>query len=161
MPMQATTTTPLFSAELTPHRSLDGRGVMLVTCLCLVFAGLPALSMLSIGLWPIAALMVLTALATGAALYFSLRQGKRREQITVWHDGLEWVTTDANGARTLRRFNPKTIKLVLDRDVDEKTIRIRLRTAKEEVDIGAFLTSDDKSSFAKALGTALRKARAS
>ena len=33
MPMQATTTTPLFSAELTPHRSLGSRGVTLVTSL--------------------------------------------------------------------------------------------------------------------------------
>lgn len=161
MPMQATTTTPLFSAQLTPHRSLGARGVMLVTSLCLLFAALPALSLFSIGLWPIAGLMVLIALATGAALFVSLRQGKRREQITVWHDGLEWVTIDVSGVRTLRRFNPKTVKLVLDRDADEKTIRIRLRTSKDEVDIGGFLTPDDKSSFAKALGTALRKARAS
>jgi len=160
MPMQATTTTPLFSAELTPHRSLDAREVTIVTSLCLLFIALPGLTMLSIGLWIIAALMFLTALGTGAALFLSLRQGKRREQITVWADGIEWVAIDASGARTLRRFNPKTVKLVLDRDVDEKTTRIRIRSGKDELDIGAFLTSDDKGSFAKALGTALRKARA-
>jgi uncharacterized membrane protein len=160
MPMQATTTTPLFSAELTPHRSLDARQVTVVTGLCLLFAALPSLSMLSVGLWPIAGLMILTALATGAALFLSLREGKRREQVTVWQDGLEWVATDANGARTMRRFNPKTIKLVLDRDADEKTTRIRIRSGKDELEVGTFLTPDDKSSFAKALGTALRKARA-
>ena len=160
MPMQATTTTPLFSAELTPHRSLDSRGVTVVTSLCLLFAALPSLSMISLGLWPIAALMVITALATGVALYLSLRQGKRREQVTIWTDQIEWVGTDARGARTLRRFSPKSVRLVLDRDADEKTLAMRLRSGKEELEIGTFLNSDDKSSFAKALGTALRKARA-
>src|SRR5688572_17200994 len=116
MPMQATTTTPLFSAQLTPHRSLGTRGVTVVTSLCLLFAALPGLSMVSLGLWPIAGLMVLTALAVGVALYLSLRQGKRREQLTVWADQVEWVATDVNGARTLRRFNPKTVRLILDRD---------------------------------------------
>ena len=160
MPMQATTTTPLFSAELTPHRSLGSRGVTLVTSLCLLFAAIPGLSMISLGLWPIAALMAATALATGAALYLSLRQGKRREHVTVWPEQIEWVATDAKGDRTLRRFNPKTVRLVLDRDADEKTVAMRLRSGKDELEIGTFLNSDDKSSFAKALGTALRKARA-
>lgn len=160
MPMQATTTTPLFSAELTPHRSLGPRGVTIVTSLCLVFAALPGLSMISLGLWPIAGLMTMAALATGLALFLSMRQGKRREQVTVWADQMEWVATDANGARTLRRFNPKTLRLVLERDHDEKTTAIRVRSGKDELEIGTFLNTDDKSSFAKALGTALRKARA-
>ena len=49
---------------------------------------------------------------------------------------------------------------MLDRDADEKTVAMRLRSGKDELEIGTFLNSDDKSSFAKALGTALRKARA-
>lgn len=159
MPMQATTTTPLFSAQLTPHRSLGPRGVAIVTALCLVFAALPGLSMVSLGLWPIAALMMLTVLATGVALFMSLRQGKRQEQLTVWADQIEWVATDVNGARTLRRFDPKNIRLVLDRDHDEKTTAIRLRAGKDELEVGTFLNPDDKASFAKALGSALRKAR--
>ncbi len=159
MPMQATTTTPLFSAQLTPNRSLGPRGVALVTSLCILFAMLPGLAMLSVDFWPIASLMLLTTVATGAALYLSLRQGKRREQITVWPDQLEWVATDVNGARTLRRFDPKAVRLLLDRDPDEKTTAIRIRSGKDELEIGTFLNSDDKSSFAKALGTALRKAR--
>ncbi|MDB5473095.1 MAG: hypothetical protein JWP99_398 [Devosia sp.] len=159
MPMQATTTQPLFSARLTPHRSLSPRGVALVSGLCLVFALLPGLALASIGLWPIAALMLATVVAIGSALYLSLREGKKREQVTLWHDQLEWVGTDANGVRTLRRFNPRTARLVLERDADEKTVAIRIRSGKDELEVGVFLHSDDKSSFAKALGTALRKAR--
>lgn len=159
MPMQATTTTPLFAAELTPHRSLGSRGAWLVLSLCAVFAALPALVFVPLGAWPIVGFMGLDLIAIGVALYVSLRRGKRREQITVWPDQLEWTATDVGGNKTLRRFNPKTVRLILDRDHDEKTVAMRLRQGKDELEVGGFLNPDDKSSFAKALGTALRKAR--
>ena len=160
MPLQATTTTPLFAAQLTPHRSLSARGGWIVVGLIALFAGLPALAFLSMGAWPIIAFMGLDVLAVAIALYISMRRGKRREQITVWTDQLEWTATDAKGGKTLRRFNPKTVRLRLDRDADEKTVALRLRQGQDELEIGAFLKTEDKSSFAKALGTALRKARA-
>lgn len=160
MPMQATTTTPLFAAELTPHRSLGARGGWIVVGLVAMLAALPGLMFLSMGAWPIVGFMVLDVLAIAIALYVAMRRGKRREQITVWADQLEWTATDAKGGKTLRRFNPKTVRLLLDRDADEKTTALRLRQGKDELEVGAFLKAEDKSSFAKALGTALRKARA-
>lgn len=159
MPMQATTTTPLFAAELTPHRSLGARGGWTVLALGSVLALLPALAVLSVELWLIIGLMGLDVAAIAIALFVALRRGRRREQITIWTDQLEWTATDAKGGRVLRRFNPKTVRLLLDRDADEKTIALRLRHGKDELEVGAFLNADDKSSFAKALGTALRKAR--
>ncbi|WP_240231273.1 DUF2244 domain-containing protein [Devosia lacusdianchii] len=159
MPMQATTTTPLFAAELTPNRSLGSRGVWVVVGLCALFAALPTLIFLSLGAWPIVGFMALDVVAIAVALYVSLRRGKRREHVTVWADQLEWAAIDAKGGKTLRRFNPKTVRLVLDRDADEKTVALRLRHGKDELEVGSFLNPDDKSSFAKALGTALRKAR--
>lgn len=160
MPMQATTTTPLFAAELKPHRTLGAGGGWIVIGLFALFAALPGLAFLSMDTWPIVGFMGLDVLAIAVALYISMRRGKRREQITVWADQLEWTATDAKGGKTLRRFNPKTVRLLLDRDADEKTLAMRLRHGKDELEVGAFLNADDKSSLAKALGTALRKARA-
>lgn len=151
---------PLFAAELTPHRSLSARGGWIVVGLGALLTLLPALALLSVDLWAIIGLMSLDLAAIATTLYASLRRGKRREQITVWTDQLEWTATDARGGKVLRRFNPKTVRLVLDRDADEKTMALRLRHGRDELEVGAFLHSDDKSSFAKALGTALRKARA-
>ena len=59
----------------------------------------------------------------------------------------------------LRRFAPKTVRLIVVRDENEKTIAVRLRSGKEELELGAFLSPEDRSSFARAFGTALRKAR--
>ena len=161
MPMQATTTTPLFAAELTPHRAIGTPGAWTLLALGGLLMALPVLALVSPLPWPVAAtLMVITAAGIGVTLFLSLRPGKKRERITIWSDQIEWAATDAKGDKLLRRFNPKTVRLVLDRDADEKTTTIHLRHGKDDLEVGTFLSADDKSSFAKALGTALRKARA-
>lgn len=160
MPMQATTTTPLFSAELTPHRTLGVRGIMTLVGLGIIVAVLPALTLLAVHIVPIVLTMLVIVLAAAGWAYLALAKGKRREQVVVWANQIEWTATDINGARTLRRFDPKTVRLLLQRDQHEKTIGVRLRSGKDELEIGGFLHTDDKASFAKALGTALRRARA-
>jgi len=159
MPMQATTTTPLFAAELTPHRGLDRRGLWLVAGLTVLLLAAPALLLLPLGIGPVILLMAAIGLALASGLYFGLRRGKQRERITVWADQIEWQVTDSLGATTLRRFDPGTARLMLTRDEFEKTVAVQLRDESGGYELGAFLSLEDKSSFAKALGTALRRAR--
>ncbi|KFC68683.1 hypothetical protein FF80_01636 [Devosia sp. LC5] len=160
MPMQATTTSPLFAAELTPHRMLGRGGMQLVIGLGALLILSPLLLAFSAGIGPLLGFIVLDMIAIGATLFFASRQGKRREIVRLWSDQLEVVSVDAKGDRVLRRFNPKSVRLVLDRDVNEKTLALHLRANRDEMEIGAFLNGDDKASFAKVFGTALRKARA-
>ncbi|MEO9297062.1 DUF2244 domain-containing protein [Devosia alba] len=157
--MQATTTTPLFAAELTPNRSLSTRGAWILFALVAALFAAPGLLFLSMGAFPVTVLMGLTALAIVAGLFIGLRQGKRRERITVWAEQIEWQVTDSAGQTTLRRFDPRMVRLVLGRDDYEKTTAVQLRAAEQTHELGSFLSSEDKSSFAKALGTALRRAR--
>jgi uncharacterized membrane protein len=159
MPMQATTTAPLFAAQLTPNRSLGPAGMRWIIGLVTALAVLPGLIFFTLGAWPVVAFMVLDIVAIAVALHIAMRRGKRREQITLWSDRLEIVTTDIRGTESVRGFNPKTVRLVIDRDFNERANALKLRTAQGETEIGAFLAPDDRSSFAKAFGTALRKAR--
>ena len=159
MAMQATTTAPLFAAELTPHRSLTPRGLRIVIALVIALAALPGLIFFSLGAWPVVGFMGLDVIAIAFALRTAMRREKRREQLTLWSDRLELVATDIKGVVAKSQFSPKTVRLVIDRDFNERTTALRLRTTKGETEIGAFLTQDDKSSLAKAFGTALRKAR--
>lgn len=158
MPLQATTTTPLFAAALKPDRSPR------------VVGGWVAYAVAAVATTPLAVLVpevLLPALAAfgigGAGLTaLSVRQSRQKrvtQQVTLWPDQLEIVTIAANGDRSLHRFDPKTVRLVLDRDENEKTTAMRLRTGKEEFALGAFLKPEDRSSFARAFGTALRQAR--
>ncbi len=97
-------------------------------------------------------------------MLFGLRQARRGqayETVTVWTDQLEIVSVTANGARTLRRFDPKTVRLRLQRDENERTLGLVLVSDKDEKELGSFLSTDERSSFAKAFGRALRQARRS
>ena len=160
MPMQATTTTPLFAAELTPNRSLSTRGAWVLFGLTAVLFAMPGLLFLSMGALPVTLLMGATAAAIVVALYVALRRSKRRERVTVWNDQIEWQCTDSAGTTQMLRFAPDAVRLVLTRDEHEKTNAVCLRVGTDSHELGSFLTTEDKSSFAKALGTALRRARA-
>lgn len=158
MPMQATTTTPLFAAALRPDRSPRIVGGWVAYAVAAVMA--TPLAVLA----PEVLLPAVAAFGIGGAgmTALSVRQSRQRrmtQQVTLWADQLEVALRDHKGGRVLRRFNPKTVRLVLDRDHNEKAVRMRLRAGREELELGAFLKPEDRSSFAKAFGTALRRAR--
>lgn len=158
MPMQATTTTPLFSAALRPDRSLRAVGGWI---------GLGLAALVAVPLAVVAPAFVVPmgtgfALAAGGLVVLGLRQARRQrlsQHLTVWPEQIEIATTDSHGTRTLQRFDPAAVRLVLDRDENESTRSVRLEAGQDSVEIGAFLSTEDKSSLAKAFGTALRKAR--
>ena len=124
-----------------------------------VGASIPGMIFFSLGAWPIVGFLGLDVLAVWWALAASRRDGRRFERVTLWPDELEVKRLSASGREELARFSPRATRLVIDRDFNERTTALRLRTADADVEIGAFLSPDDKASFAKAFGTALRKAR--
>lgn len=150
---------PLFAATLTPNRSLGRRGLRVVVAVLAVMASIPGMIFFSFGAWPIVGFLGLDVLLLWWALASSLRAGKRFEVVTLWPDQLELRQVAPGGEEQLRRFNPFFVKLVIDRDFDERTTGLHLRTRDDDIEIGAFLNSDDKASFAKVFGTALKKAR--
>jgi uncharacterized membrane protein len=151
---------PLFAARLTPNRSLGRRGYRIVIAILAVAVTVPAITFYSMGAWPIAGFMGLDVVLIAWAMRASLNDGKRYELVTLWRDQLELKQVDGKGKETLTRFNPAFVKLVIDRDYNERTTGLHLRTRDRDVVLGAFLNNDEKSSFAKAFGTALRRARA-
>jgi uncharacterized membrane protein len=161
MPKMTTQTQarPLFDARLTPHRSLGMKGLRVVIAVIAVAATVPAITFYSLGAWPIVGFMGLDVALIGWAMWAALKDGKRYEQVTLWRDQLEVKQVDGSGKESLVRFNPGFVKLVVDRDYNERTTGLHLRTADRDVVLGAFLNQDEKSSFAKAFGTALRRAR--
>jgi uncharacterized membrane protein len=150
---------PLFAATLRPHRSLSRRGLRWVIAVVAISASIPGIVFYSLGAWPIVGFMGLDVLLVWWALSASLRDGKQFETITLWPDQLELKRVNGRGKEQLLRFNPFFVKLVIDRDYNERTTALHLRTRDDDTEIGAFLNADDKASFAKAFGTALKRAR--
>lgn len=150
---------PIFAATLTPHRALSRRGLRIVVAVIAVLASIPGIIFFALGAWPIVGFLGLDVLAVYWAFSASMRDGRRREQITLWPDALEILATGGNGRVTRSEFAPFHVRLVIDRDFEERTTRLRLRQDERELVIASFLNPEDKASFAKAFGSALRKAR--
>lgn len=158
MPMQATTTQPLFSATLRPDRSLRAAGGWVSLVIAAIVAT-PFLIAVPEFLLPG---LVGFALAGAGLVAVGLRQSRRArlsQKITLWADQLEILTLGPGPERTLRRFHPKTVRLVLTRDENERTTAVALTHDQDSIALGSFLAPDDKSSFARAFGQALRRAR--
>lgn len=150
---------PLFAATLTPHRSLSRRGLRIVIAIFGVMASIPGMIFLSMGAWPIVGFLGLDVLLIWWALRAAMNNGGRHEQVTLWPDQLELKQVSSRGKEQIQRFSPFHVRLVIDRDINERTTALHLRTADGDTQIGAFLNTDDKTSFAKVFGTALKKAR--
>jgi uncharacterized membrane protein len=156
--MQATTTAPLFAALLKPDRSLRLTGGWVAYVIALAMA-IPLAVLAPDALLSIAAAFAIVAVGLTGLTIRQGRQARMKQQVTLWVDQLEIATIDHTGARALLRFDPKQVRLVLDRDENEKTLRMRLKCNQDECDIGLFLKPEDRASFARAFGTALRRAR--
>jgi uncharacterized membrane protein len=150
---------PLFAATLTPHRSLSPRGKRVVVALVAALAVVPGFIFYVAGAWPVVGFMGLDVLSIWIALTVSMRGGKAYEMVTLWHGALELRKVDAKGAEEVLRFSPAGVRFVIDRDCNERVNALWLREHEHRIAIGAFLSPDEKQSFSKAFGTALRKAR--
>jgi uncharacterized membrane protein len=150
---------PLFAATLTPNNSLSGAGQQAVVAVAVVLASVPGMVFFSMGAWPIVGFLGLDLVAVLWALAAARRRARAYEKVTLWPDQLELIRGDGRGHETRLVFNPFFVRLVIDRDFDERTRALRLRVGEELHEFGAFLSPDDKASFAKVFGTALRKAR--
>ena len=150
---------PLFAATLTPHRSLSPRGKRVVIGLVAALALVPGVIFYFAGAWPVVGFMGLDVLAIWIALTVSMRANKAYEVVTLWPGALEIKKVDAKGAEDVMSFSPFNVRFVIDRDFNERVTGLWVKEHEHRIALGAFLSPDEKQSFSKAFGTALRKAR--
>jgi len=150
---------PLFAATLTPHRSLTPAGKRVVIGLVAALALVPGVVFYVAGAWPVVGFMGLDVLAIWAALTISMRGGKSSEVVTLWPTSLELKRIDPKGSEETLSFVPGNVRFLVDRDYNERVTGLWLKADDKKVPVGAFLSTDEKLSFSKVFGTALRKAR--
>ncbi|MEQ1769398.1 MAG: DUF2244 domain-containing protein [Devosia sp.] len=150
---------PLFAATLTPHRSLSPQGKRIVIALVAALALVPGFVFYAAGAWPVVGFMGLDVLAIWLALTISMRSGRAQEVVSLWPGMLEVTKTDPKGRETVLQFEPFAVRFVIDRDYNERVTGLWLRQRDDRVPLGAFLSAEEKLSFSKAFGAALRQAR--
>jgi uncharacterized membrane protein len=122
-------------------------------------ASIPGLAFFAMGAWPVVGLLGLDIVLLTWALTASFADKDVFEEITLWPDALDIRRVNRKGRETSLSFNPFLVRFSAVRDADERVIALKIETRDGEVEIGKFLTPDDKANFAEMFAPALRRAR--
>ena len=149
----------IFSAVLTPHRSLGPRG-FLIFMLCIgTLSFIAGMIFVLMGAWPVFGFFGLDVLLVYVAFRASYRAARAYEIVTVTASELTVRKVSHRGAVREWSLNPLWVKL--DRTVHEEfgIERLFLVSHGRRLPVAAFLGPDEKASFARALGNALSEAK--
>jgi uncharacterized membrane protein len=149
----------IFSAVITPHRSLGPKG-FLIFMLCL--GGLSFASgvvFVAMGAWPVCGFFGLDVLLVYLAFKANYRTGRAYEEVTVTASELTLRQVSHRGRVREVTLNPLWVRL--DRIVHAEfgIERLFLVSRGRRLPIAAFLGPHEKESFALALSTALGEAK--
>ena len=149
----------LFSALLTPHRSLNRTGFFVLMVFLSVVSFVAGVAFLLMGAWPVLGFFGLDVLAIYWAFRINFRRARASEEIRVTASELRLRRISHRGHVAEWVLNPLWVRL--DQEVHEEygVERLYLISKGRHISIGRFLAPDEKASFAKALNAALAAAR--
>jgi uncharacterized membrane protein len=149
----------LFSAVMTPHRSLGQRGFVIVMLLVAGVSFFAGLVFLMAGAWPVTGVFGLDVALIYWAFRANYRSARAQERIVVTPTELIFRKISANGTGIEWRCNPLWVRVESVIDEDFGMQKLDLVSRGERVPIASFLSPEEKASFAKALQAALAAAK--
>ncbi len=149
----------IFSAIITPHRSLSGFGfVLLMTLIGAVsFAG--NVFFFLIGAWPVVGFLGLDVLLVYLAFRANYRAAAAFEQVTVTPSELRLRRVSHRGQIAEWTFNPLWTRLDRETHEDYGLLRLFLVSRGRRLAVAGFLAPSERESFAAALSHALGEAK--
>jgi uncharacterized membrane protein len=149
----------LFSALLTPHRSLNRTGfVVLMAFISLVSFG-AGLVFLSMGAWPVLGFLGIDVLAIYWAFRVNFHRATAYEEIAVTPSALHVRQVTHLGRVSEWTFNPLWVRLDVEKHAEFGVQRLSLVSRGRSLNIASFLGADEKQSFAMALMGAMNAAK--
>jgi uncharacterized membrane protein len=149
----------IFSAVITPHRSLDRVGFYILIGVYGAVSFVAGVAFLLKGAWPVFGFFGLDVLLLYWALKLNYRHAAAYEEVRVTPSALTVRKVSHRGVAREWVLNPLWVRL--EKVVHEEfgIERLTLVSRGRELAIAAFLGPDEKASFARALGAALGEAR--
>ncbi len=149
----------VFSAVITPHRSLGRQGfrlVMTLVCICSVISSIP---FMIAGAWPVAGFFGLDVLALFIAFKVNFRDARGFEEVVVSPIQVLLAKVSPKGERAEWRFD--TIWTKIERQDDEEfgLQRLSVVSRGQSVQVAQALSPGERETFADALGDALAQAK--
>src|SRR6267154_3569461 len=149
----------LFSALLTPHRSLNRTGFLVLMAFLSTVSFAAGLAFLLIGAWPVLGFFGLDVLAIYWAFRINFRHAKATEEIWVTPSELRVRRVSHRGHVVEFVLNPLWVQLDQKTHAEFGIEKLYLVSKGRRISIGSFLGPDEEASFAKALLAALQAAR--
>jgi uncharacterized membrane protein len=149
----------IFSALLTPHRSLNRTGFLVVMAFLSVVSFAAGFAFLLMGAWPVLGFFGLDVLAVYVAFRINFRRARASEEIRITPTELRLRRVSHRGHVVEFVFNPLWVQLDRKVHAEYGIEKLYLRSKGRRLAIASFLGPDEKASFAKALTTALQAAQ--
>src|ERR1700688_3943445 len=149
----------LFSALLTPHRSLNRTGFLVLMAFLSVVSFAAGLALLLMGAWPVFGFFGLDVLVIYWAFRVNFKRAEATEEITVTPSELRVRRVSHRGHVVEWVLNPLWVQLDQKTHAEFGIEKLYLVSKGRRVSIASFLGPDEKASFAKALLAALQAAR--
>jgi uncharacterized membrane protein len=150
---------PLFTALITPHRSLGPRGLRLVITLVCLASIVSSIPFVVLGAWPVAGFFGLDVVALFIALAVNMRDARGFEEVVLTRVELLLRQVSPQGAEREWRFNPLWTRLNKRVHPELGVERLSLASRGLDVPLGQALSAEEKASFGDALGAALARAK--
>lgn len=149
----------LFSALLTPHRSLNRTGFLVLMTFVSAVSFAAGVAFWLMGAWPVFGFFGLDVLVIYWAFRVNYRDAKATEEISVTHSELRVRRVSHRGHVVEWVLNPLWVQLDQKTHAEFGIERLYLVSRGRRISIASFLGADEKASFAKALMAALQAAR--
>jgi uncharacterized membrane protein len=149
----------LFSARLTPHRSLNRTGFLVLMTFLSVVSFATGIAFLLMGAWPVLGFLGLDVLVIYWAFRVNFRRASATEEITVTPSELRVRRVSHRGHVAEWVLNPLWVQLDQKIHAEFGIERLYLVSRGRRVSIGSFLGAEEKASFAKALLAAIQTAK--
>jgi uncharacterized membrane protein len=149
----------LFSARVTPHRSLNRTGFLVLMTFIGAVSFIAGIAFWMMGAWPVLGFFGLDVLVIYWAFRINFRSADATEDIVVTPSELRVRRVSHRGRLVEWSFNPLWVQLEQTGDPEFGIEHLYLVSRGRRVSVGHFLGPDEKASFAKALLAALQTAK--
>jgi len=149
----------LFSARLTPHRSLNRTGFLVLMAFLSAVSFAAGAAFLLMGAWPVFGFFGLDVLVIWWAFRINFRRAAAVEEISVTPSELRVRRVSHRGHVVEWVLNPLWVRLDQKTHAEFGIERLYLVSKGRRISIGSFLGADEKASLAKALMAALQSTK--
>ena len=148
----------IFDAMITPHRSLSPRGFLLLMIAIGAVSFIGGVVFLMLGAWPVVGFLGLDVSLIYLAFHINYRHARRHEVLQLTRQDLTVRRVNHWGEVDSWHFQPTWLQVLID-EPPRHDSPLLLRSHGQSLEIGSFLTPDERLDLAMALRRALAEAR--